>query len=209
MADLKNILAENLYELRCAKGLTQLTFAEKLNYSDKAISKWERAESVPDIFTLKKIADFYGVGVDYLLTREHPTKDMPAEVCRRTKKVRMMVSLISIVGVWLLALLYFAIHCIAMATAPLPGWMAFIYAIIVSSIVAIVFNSIWGNHRLNWIYVSILMWSVILSLYLTLLTAFNTNIWMLFLLGVPGEIIVILTTPLSRKSVRREDENER
>ena len=210
MADLKKILAENLYELRCARGLTQLTFAEKMNYSDKAISKWERAESVPDIFTLKKIADFYGVGVDYLLTRDHPKKDIPAEMWRRSRRVRIMVSLISIVGVWLLALLYFAIHCIAFADALLPAWMTFIYATVVSSIVAIVFNTVWGNHRLNCIYVSILMWSAILSLYLTLLTVSvgAINIWMLFLLGIPGEIIVILTAPLARKSVRREEKNE-
>ena len=208
MVDLKSILAENLYELRCARGLTQLTFAEKMNYSDKAISKWERAESVPDIFTLKKIADFYGVSVDYLLTRDHPTGDMPEEICRRAKKIRAMVSLISVVGVWLLALLYFAIHCIALSAAALPAWVTFIYAIVVSSILGIIFNAIWGNHRLNWIYISSLMWSVLLSIFLTLLLVGNINVWMIFLLGVPGEIIIILTTPLSRKSTRREQKNE-
>ena len=208
MADLKSILAENLYELRCARGLTQLAFAEKMNYSDKAISKWERAESVPDIFTLKKIADFYGVGVDYLLTRDHPKKDIPAEMWRRSRRVRVMVSLISIVGVWLLALLYFAIHCIAFTASALPAWMVFIYAIIPSSILAIVFNTIWGSHRVNAVYVSVLMWGVILSLFLSLITTCGINIWMLFLLGVPGEIIIILTAPLARKGVRKEYGND-
>ena len=208
MVDLKSVIAENLYELRCARGLTQLTFAEKMNYSDKAISKWERAESVPDIFTLKKIADFYGVSVDYLLTRDHPTDNMPEEILRRAKKVRTTVSLISIVGVWLIALLYFAIHCSALPTAALPAWMTFIYALVISSILAIIFNSIWGNHRLNWIYISSLMWSVLLSVYLTLFTVSDNNVWMIFLLGVPGEIIIILTSLLSRKHTKRGHKNE-
>lgn len=208
MADVKKILAQNLYDLRCAASLTQLTLAEKMNYSDKAISKWERAESVPDIFTLKRLADFYGVSVDYLLTEEHKTSSLPKDVYRRTRRVRVSVSLISVVGVWLLALLYFLVHLVAMPTISLPAWMAFIYAIVVSSIVAVVFNSIWGNRRVNWLYVSILMWSVILALYLTLFTVGGYNIWMLFLLGVPGEIIVILTRFLIKKTPRAEVKNE-
>ena len=208
MADLKSILAENLYDLRCAKGLTQLALAEKMNYSDKAISKWERAESVPDIFTLKRIADFYGVSVDYLLTRDHPIDKRPAEVCRRTKAIRTTVTLISIVGVWLLALMYFAIHCIAFPDAVIPAWMTFIYTIVISSVVAIVFNSLWGYHRLLWIYISTLMWSVLLSLYLTILIVGGLNVWMLFILGVPGEIIVVLSIRFSRKRLRREKSDE-
>lgn len=208
MADVKKILAQNLYDLRCAASLTQLTLAEKMNYSDKAISKWERAESVPDIFTLKRLADFYGVSVDYLLTEEHKASSLPKDVYRRTRRVRVSVSLISVVGVWLLALLYFLVHLVAMPTISLPAWMSFIYAIVVSSIVAVVFNSIWGNRRVNWLYVSILMWSVILALYLTLFTVGGHNIWMLFLLGVPGEIIVILTRFLIKKTPRAEVKNE-
>ena len=77
MSQLREILAKNLYELRVASGLTQLGFAEKLNYSDKAVSKWERAESAPDVFMLKRIADFFGVSVDYRLTEEHSASQAP------------------------------------------------------------------------------------------------------------------------------------
>ena len=70
MNDLKQIIASNISKLRKQKKLTQLEFAKALNYSDKAISKWERAESIPDIIILKQIADLFGVTVDYIIN-EH------------------------------------------------------------------------------------------------------------------------------------------
>ena len=71
MEDLKQILAKNITALRQASRMTQLELAEKLNYSDKAISKWERGESIPDVTVLKAIADLVGVTLDYLLEDDH------------------------------------------------------------------------------------------------------------------------------------------
>lgn len=70
MDELKSIVAENLKALRTSAGLTQGELANRLNYSDKAVSKWERGESLPDVQVLKQLADMYGVGVDYLLSSD-------------------------------------------------------------------------------------------------------------------------------------------
>jgi len=61
----KNITA-SIAALRNASGMTQAELAEKLNYSDKAVSKWERGESLPDITVIKQFADLFGVTVDSL-----------------------------------------------------------------------------------------------------------------------------------------------
>ena len=53
--------------MRKKNNWTQAKLADKLNYSDKAISKWERAEAVPDIETLHALAELFGVTVDYFL----------------------------------------------------------------------------------------------------------------------------------------------
>jgi transcriptional regulator with XRE-family HTH domain len=74
MEDYKRIIANNITELRKAVPLTQAELAEKLNYSDKAVSKWERGESIPDVIVLKQIAELFGVTVDYLLEDVHPLK---------------------------------------------------------------------------------------------------------------------------------------
>ena len=61
MQDIKPIIAKNITILRQNAKMTQSELAEKLNYSDKAISKWERGESIPDITVLKALADLFGV----------------------------------------------------------------------------------------------------------------------------------------------------
>ena len=67
--ELKDIVAKNLVELRKIFGFTQLEKAEKLNYSDKAVSRWERAQAIPDAKVLLQLAELFGVTVDYLLGR--------------------------------------------------------------------------------------------------------------------------------------------
>ena len=74
MNELKVTIANNIANLRKLNGITQSDLAQKLNYSDKAVSKWERGESLPDICVLKQIADSFGVTVDYLLD-EHAEKN--------------------------------------------------------------------------------------------------------------------------------------
>ena len=67
MDDLYAIFARNVAELRAERKMTQAQLAALLNYSDKAISKWERGEALPDVTVVKQIADTFGVTVDYLL----------------------------------------------------------------------------------------------------------------------------------------------
>lgn len=71
MEDIRSVIAANITALRTSSGMTQLDLAEKLHYSDKAVSKWERGESVPEIGTLTAIADLFGVPLDYLVRSEH------------------------------------------------------------------------------------------------------------------------------------------
>ena len=68
MEDLKQIISKNIVSLRNSENMTQAELAEKLNYSDKAVSKWERGDSLPDVIVIKQIADIFGVTVDSLLT---------------------------------------------------------------------------------------------------------------------------------------------
>ena len=77
MVDLREIIAKNICDLRIGAGMTQSNLAAVLNYSDKAVSKWERAESIPDIEVLKEIADLFGVSVDYLLGRTNRKEPYP------------------------------------------------------------------------------------------------------------------------------------
>ena len=66
-ATLRNQIGSNIAAYRKQAGLTQAGLAEKLNYSDKAVSKWERGESVPDVMTLVQLAELFQIPVGELL----------------------------------------------------------------------------------------------------------------------------------------------
>ena len=68
--EIKENFSQNLINLRKAKSLTQLQLAEKLNYSDKAISKWEVGSVLPDVETLSHIAEFFGLTVNDLIYKK-------------------------------------------------------------------------------------------------------------------------------------------
>ena len=97
MEDFKPIIAKNITALRQSKKMTQIELAEKLNYSDKAISKWERGESIPDIGVLKTIADLFGVSLDYLLEEEHQHHPIAViEMPPTNRRNRAIVTVLSI-----------------------------------------------------------------------------------------------------------------
>ena len=195
MEDLKNTIAKNLIELRKLNRLTQADLAVRLNYSDKAISKWERGESLPDVTVLKTIADMFGVTVDYLLREEHDASEKPDPADLAAKKIqlrnRAVITGLALLLVWLIATCMFVFPSLT-GIDKSKVVIAFVYAVPVSMIVWLIFNSIWFNKRRNFFIISLLMWTVLASVYLTdiIFGLSIPNSWLIFVLGVPGQIII-------------------
>lgn len=185
--ELKDIVAKNLVELRKIFGFTQLEIAEKLNYSDKAISKWERGESLPDVETLKKIADIYGVTVDFLLTEN---TDIKKNMNRKglIAGQKTLIALLSTLLVWIIATVTFAILCWC-GVPTTSATFSFVVALPVSFIVLIVFDSVWGKLWLNLIFVSGLIWTIALCIFLALKTELA---WLCFIIPIPLQLAVLL-----------------
>ena len=207
MEDIKLVIAENISSLRRVHGMTQAELAERINYSDKAVSKWERGESVPDISVLKEIADIFNVSVDYLITSDHTEEAVkPAVNDRRRLINRVSVTSISVILVWLVATLSFVVVDIV---APSLGahWLAFVYAVPTSMIVWLVFNSIWFNRRRNFLIISLLMWTSLAALTMTLMPL-TIDIWKILVLGVPGQAIILLWSRLRRAPKAKRPDGE-
>lgn len=200
MQDLKPIIAKNITALRQEQKMTQIELAEKLNYSDKAVSKWERGESIPDVMVLKAIADLFGVTLDYLLEEDHQQKPPVAEAKVPVSAVRShtVVTLLSELIVWFVATVGFVVVDLIWPTH-MAKWLPFAYAVPVSMIVWLVFNSIWFNTRRNYLIISLLVWSLLLSVALTVLV-YGRTAWQLLLLGIPGQIAILIW---SRYNVHR------
>ena len=196
MKDLREIIAKNICALRMDAGMTQLRLAEALNYSDKAVSKWERGEAIPDVIVLKRIADLFGVTVDYLLCEKHDASPINARAIRRiTRRNHLVVAFTSFVLVWLIATIAFAILS-AVGTA-FPAWLAFIYGIPCAFVVVLVFNCIWGRRRLNILPTTPILWGVILAIYLTVKVLTPSDPWILFVIGAPLQIILMFIPGIS------------
>lgn len=193
---LKDVIAANIVLLRRDANMTQLELAEKLNYSDKAVSKWERGESIPDITVLKQIADLFQVSLDFLVQEEHPVKHEGKQTLRQRIRNHGFITGICVLLVWLIATLVFVILDISMRN-PTRHWLSFVYAVPVSMIVWLVFNSIWFKPHRNFLIVSLLMWSILISLYLSFLV-FSSNLWQLFVLGIPGQFIILMWSRVRR-----------
>ncbi len=194
--DIKLIIAKNLIKYRKANNLTQTQLASKLNYSDKAISKWERGEGIPDINVLKQIADIYNIPIEALLHQE-----TYAEKVQSFTKNKYVILVLSIILVWFIAMItYVLLEIIKPNTY--PSFLCFIAAIPVSFIVALVLNSIWGSRIYNMILVSGINWGVSVLL-VTSLKQFSDHMWYLYFVSAIFEILTILWYMLDTKSNSR------
>ena len=156
--ELRRTVAKNIVILRKQQGLTQTELAERLHYTDKSVSKWERAEGLPDVFVLTQLAELFGVSVGDLLSETPPPS-------RRGPR-RVLVTVLSVGLAWLAASVVFLGLCVFAPELPRP-WLSFCYGLAVSFIILIVFTSLWWGLRESCLAVSGLIWSLALCVHLT------------------------------------------
>lgn len=187
----QELLAKNLAYYRKASGLTQLELAEKFNYSDKSVSKWERGEGFPDVFVLKSLADFYGISVDDFYLEEK--KQIVSQNHSLTKQV--YIKLLSVGIGWTVTLIaFFLLNTLLPSDAKFQTWLNFIYGGLITGIILLVWDFIYHHRLLRVIDTSIVIWMGALTLYLTLLVILGPkhNYPLIFVVGVPLEILEII-----------------
>ena len=225
MEEWKRTVAANLSALRKSHQLTQLQLAELLHYSDKAVSKWERGESLPDLAVMKQLADLYEISLDdFLLTPEEREAKRAAtaipepepepasaveeeaspEVPRRKNHNRLIIACMAMMLVWLIATMMFVVLDTIVPELEY-GRFLFLYAAPITAIVLLVFNSIWFNPRWNYAIISALVWSILGAIYLTF---YSHNLWKLFLIGIPAQLIIILWSRLKPAEKKRTAQSE-
>ena len=199
-------IAKNLIYYRKQAGLTQAELAEKINYSDKSVSKWESGNGIPDVYTLMALAELYGVTLDAFVAT-----DTPVQVKRKQTGLHLLITLLSCGIVWLVAVcLFVAMHLLR---PKWEAWHIFMYAGVATSIVVLVYASIWKQRVVGFVAVSVLIWMAITCVYLTgrlvsiQLGNDYSGLWTIYLLGVPLQVLEVLWVFfrfLFRKSKRQE-----
>ena len=193
MENIKEVIKDNLIKLRKDNKLTQLELAQKIGYSDKAISRWETGETTPDVETLNSLASLYNVPISFFFEEYNAEKHGAQKKSKEKQKVnKIAISLLCIVSIWFVAIILFDIlNKVVGARA----WMAFIWAIPASFMLAIIFNSIWGQRVWTCVFASVFSWTMILSIHLQFI---NFSSFMIFIAGVPIQVVIILIAYLKK-----------
>ncbi len=185
MEDIKEVISQNIATIRKKRKLTQVELSEKLNYSDKAISRWEKGESLPDIETLHKLSEILEVPVaSFFEENAFAEREIPKKKSNIPNKI--MVTVLSCLVVWIVAtLLYVYIY----TYSDIEYWQAFIWAVPATTILLCYYNKIWGWAMLSIFLHSVTLWSLVVAIYCQFL---NYNIWIMFLLGALLQVIIVL-----------------
>lgn len=189
--DIKEIIGGNITFLRKGKKWTQLELAEKMDYSDKAISKWERGESSPDPDALLALANLFDVQIDYFF---HENEDEQKKFVKKSSKMfinGLLVTILLCISVFTISTVVFLIASLRDISNASTFWIAFIYAIPLCAIIVSIFLKRRDYRFAMSISLSILMWSILLVGFLQLLIS-NYYAWMIFLAGVPLEAAIMI-----------------
>lgn len=184
--DLKEIIAANLVRLRQSAGLTQLQLAEMLNYSDKAVSKWERGESIPDLRVLIQLAKLYHISLDDIVSVQ-PEKVVKPKL--NLKKKRLLITLLSVGLVWVIATGVYMILFYTLISK--YAFLTYVVAPLVTFIVFTVFSSIWGNKFTTLLACSGIVWSVAVIVHVNfVLFANHIPIWPCYVVAAAVQILL-------------------
>lgn len=214
MEQIRAIIAANISELRLRSGMTQQELAEKLNYTDKAVSKWERGESVPDISVLARVAEIFGVTVDHLITdhrhgrapekqaadaasgraEEAPASDSQSNMSKLAgifgfrSAGKFTVTLMAAAAVWLVAVTVFVCLTVFVPTYR-RAWICFVFAVPLTAIVLLIFNLLWGRMNNSFALMAVCVWTVLGALFTFFI---ESQPWIIFLIGIPAQAIILL-----------------
>ena len=217
--ELRSRVGLNIARLRRERGLTQAELAERINYSDKAVSKWERAESLPDVLTLISLAEQLGTDLNTLTglpaapqpepepVPEPAAPEIPPEPEKPAKKRytadRGVIQKLSSILVWVVALfLYMVLDAFGVKNL----WLLFVVAVPANAIVLLSLRSAWKLYGWNRFLISVIMWGFLLVIYLLLLLTAKVNVWKILPMGLLGQAAIILWFKMFRPV--KEDSHE-
>ncbi|MGM9604604.1 MAG: helix-turn-helix domain-containing protein [Faecousia sp.] len=211
----KSRIGANIAFYRKQAGMTQAGLAERLNYSDKAVSKWERGESIPDVLTMMQIAAQFDITVDALLGDVNALPDNPttleramtqvSEKALKRKANKNIILALSTTLVWFVALFVFVV----LSSLSIPNsWLSFLYAIPANAIVLLSLRSAWHDFRWNKALISAIVWGSLVSIYASIWAFLHFNAWKIFLLGIPGQIAIFLWFRMFQTVRPKEEHHE-
>ena len=180
-------LGQNIARLRAQKNLSQGDLADALEVSRQSVSKWETDASIPELDKLLRLAELFGVTVDYLLSShdgwEPPKEEKPEEEAPKYS-VDIIIA-IAILGIWTMSLTAFVVLWL-LGTL---WWPVFAVALTVSLLTYMVLLCVFKRTK----YLQFVIAAFVLSVFFLLYVLLPQKPWQLFLIAIPALIIVFLS----------------
>lgn len=187
-------ISTNIINLRKGKNMTQNDLARHLSYSDKTVSKWEHGYAIPDVVTLKEIADFFEVTVDYMIS-DHSNEESFQEHRKNKNRNRILtLALVDTFFIFVAVIIYIAV----VQSRDLKIWPIFLWALGGSCLFNAIFCEKWYKHTISpYLFGSLAIWLLLLAFFFTLYVYnINYNFWYIFFAGIPIQAAFILIIKL-------------
>lgn len=176
MENLRNIVPANIVYLRKQRQMTQIDLAKLVNYSDKAVSRWEKGEVLPDLETLQSLAHIFEVPLTYLLEEHSEAKNT---IIRKPNPKEILFQILIVCALWTI-LTVFVVY--ADIFYDQNYWQAFLWGIPITCLIVMFCNRKYKNKVTSFIANTILNWSTLICIYIHFM---QLNPWLIFLVGVP------------------------
>lgn len=196
MTDIKPIIAKNLSAFRKQSGLTQAELAEKLNYSDKAISRWEHGDTLPDINVLYQLCDFYGIDMNTLISDDADVSEAPKPDLKNSLRFRICIFGLALSVVWIVATILFLYSGIIGQGDYF--WMAFIWALPASCLVIILASYGMKARVFRLVMDTLLLWTALTAIFLHYIIK-SYILWPIFLVGIPLQLIFVMSFLMKKR----------
>ena len=193
MKDIREIVCSSLIKIRKQHNLTQVELSNKINYSDNAISRWEKGDVLPSLEILQTLASFYGVEISYFI-EEHP--DEQTKILNSKKRVLYWgIFSCAILAVWTICALLFLI---IFNNKGEYYYMVFVWGVPITALTVRTIVKYYFKNKLALLTNSIFVWTTLAAIYFEWL---ELNLWQVFLIGMPIQIMLILITVLKRLKI--------
>ena len=194
LSELKLVVASNLIKLRTGAGMTQAELGAKINYSDKSISKWERADAIPDAYVLLQLASIFGVTVDYILS-SHDKWEPPAANIDPDKQPRYSVNMIIAIVIIAIMTIDLSIFVVLWMAIDRLVPLVFLPGITVSVLVYFILDCTLKKGR----YLPYALSLFIICFFVCVYVFVPQVNWQFFLLLIPAIAIVFMACNVKRK----------
>ena len=183
MENVKAIVSQNLLRLRKENNLTQAELARRINYSDKAISRWEAGEVVPDLETIYALSEVFDVPVSQITEARSKGADE-----NRGKELgqKILSQIFLCCEIWLIFTVLFVYIKL---TKQINVWQLFVWGVPSCMLVLWFFNRKEKANLLLFIYSTAFVWSFTTCVYLHLI---ESNPWYMFCIGLPAQGLLII-----------------